>query len=372
MPVAAARVEATLRPAPDIRVRTVMRDLDIPWDVTFLPSGAMLVTERDRERILVKTARGKRRVVAAALPGVWSFGETGLMGIVADPRFRQNRRFYTCHGYQDATTTDVRVAAWRIDKGLRDAWRVETLVTGIPAATDGRHGGCRLRFGPGGALYVSTGDAAYYRNAQNLRSLGGKVLRVDPGTGKALRGNPYYRSDFVNKRKLWTHGHRNVQGLALRPRTQQRGRQLWSVEHGPACDDEVNLLVRGADYGWDPEPYYDESVPMTDFSLPGRQRGARWSSGCPTVATSGAGWLAGKRWGTWRGRLAVAALKDSSLRLLRFDRSGDLLGGRLVSELDGTYGRLRTAQLGPRKVLYVTTSNGGGNDRVLAVVARRR
>ncbi len=199
-----------------------MRDLDMPWDVTFLPSGAMLVTERDRERILVKTAGGKRRVVAANLAGVWSSGETGLMGIVADPRFRQNRRFYTCHGYEDATTTDVRVAAWRIDKALRDARRVEALVTGIPA-TDGQHGGCRLRFGPGGALYVSTGDAAYYRNPQNLRSLGGKVLRVDPDTGNALPGNPYYRSEYVNKRKVWTHGHRNVQGLALRPRTAQRG-----------------------------------------------------------------------------------------------------------------------------------------------------
>jgi glucose/arabinose dehydrogenase len=100
---------------------------------------------------------------------------------------------------------------------------------------------------------------------------------------------------------VWTWGHRNVQGLA------QRGDgTLWSVEQGSYRDDEVNLLVAGGDYGWNPVPGYDESVPMTDQSLPGRQIAAKWRSGDPTIATSGAAFVQGRRWGALNGALAVA------------------------------------------------------------------
>ena len=97
------------------------------------------------------------------------------------------------------------------------------------------------------------------------------------------------------KRKVYTYGHRNVQGMALR-----RGSQMWSVEHGTYRDDEVNKLKSGGNYGWNPVPGYDESKPMTDHSLPGRQIDAKWSSGQPTIATSGAAWLKGDVWGAWR------------------------------------------------------------------------
>lgn len=140
-----------------------------------------------------------------------------------------------------------------------------------------------------------------------------------------------------------------------------------SVEHGTFRDDEINVLVRDGDYGWQPGPGYDESSPMTDQSLPGPQREAAWSSGNPTVATSGAAWLAHPSWGPWQGRLAVAALKDSSLRVFDFD-GPTLVDVDQVPELDGTQGRLRSVTMGPNGALYLTTSNGGGNDVVLRVV----
>ena len=352
--------------APRLSVRRVMTGLDHPWDVTFLPSGAMLVTERDRERILLRRPGGQRRVVADKPRGFWHGGETGLMGIVADPAFAKNGRFYTCSGFQSARTQDVRVVLWRLPGSGARAVRVRPLVTGLPSVS-GRHGGCRLRFGRQDALYVGTGDAAVSTNAQSLHSLGGKVLRVDPRTGAGLASNPFARADDPDKRRVYTYGHRNVQGLALRP-----GGPMWSVEQGTYRDDEVNRLVAGGNYGWDPGPGYDESVPMTDFTLPGRQIAARWSSGDPTFATSGASWLSDARWGGWQGRLAVAALKDSSLRVMRFSPAGRLLGVRLPPQLDGTYGRLRSPQIGPDGALYVTTDNGGGNDVVLRVVPRPR
>ncbi len=361
----AAQARAENLAAPALRVTTVMRNLDIPWDTAFVPNGAMLVTERSRRRILLRTPRGAVRVVARRPRGIWAEGETGLMSLAVDPRFRRNHRFYTCHGaILGGGRHDVRVVAWRLNNRQTRARRVETLVRGIPA-TSGRHGGCRLEIDPRGRLWIGTGDAAIGRNPQRLNSLGGKVLRVNRFTGGAARGNPYRRADNRNRRKVITHGHRNVQGLAWRP-----GDGMWSVEHGSFRDDEVNRLVPRGDYGWHPVPGYNESVPMTDHSLPGRQRGAKWRSGNPTVATSGADWLTHRRWGAWRGRLAVAALKDSSVRIMRFSGRNRLLGVRRPAALT-RFGRLRSVTLGPNGALYLTTSNGGGSDRVLRVTPRR-
>lgn len=350
------------RQAVSVRVRTSVRGLDIPWDVAPLPNGAMLVTERTTRRLLLRTRNGGLRVLADAPNGTWAEGETGLMSVVADPKFRRNRRFYTCHGGFHNGQRDVRVVAWRMRAGNTGARRVQVLVRGMPVSS-GRHGGCRLEIASNGALFVGTGDAALSTTPQNLRSLGGKVLRVRRFGGGPFPGNPYQDSANRNRRLVFTHGHRNVQGLSQRP-----GGRVWSVEHGTFRDDEVNLLVGGGDYGWKPGPGYDESAPMTDFSLPGRQRGARWSSGTPTLATSGAVWLSHPRWGRWQGRLAVASLKDESLHVMRFSRRNRFIGMVSVAELDGTHGRLRSARLDATGVLYITTSNGGGHDRVLRVV----
>jgi aldose sugar dehydrogenase len=357
--------------APALRVTTVMRNLDIPWDTAFLPGGAMLVTERHRKRILLRRPGGRVRVVANRPPGIWASrisSETGLMSLAVDPRFGSNRRFYTCHGQTlRRGRHEVRVVAWRLGRRPLRARRVETLVRGIPATT-GRHGGCRLELDPRGRLWVGTGDGVIGTNPQRLRSLGGKVLRINRFTGGPARGNPYRRAANRNKRRVFTHGHRNVQGLAWRP-----GGGMWSVEHGTFRNDEVNRLVPRGDYGWSPGRSYNENRPMTDHRLRGRQRNAKWRSGTPTVAPSGATWLTHPRWGAYRGRLAVAMLADTSLRIMRFRNRGRerLLSRRTPRVLNGRFGRLRSTTLGPNGALYLTTSNGNGNDRVLRVVPRR-
>ena len=204
---------------------------------------------------------------------------------------------------------------------------------------------------------MTTGDAGGETNAQDLTSLAGKVLRVDASTGAAAPGNPFAPS------LVYSYGHRNPQGLALRPGT----RQMWSVEHGPSRDDEINLLVSGANYGWQSAPNtYDEGV-MTDLKQFPDAVEARWSSGANTIATSGGIFLEGDDWGIWEGRLAVASLKNKSLRLLEFDAAGVLLSEHVVGELKNAYGRLRTPMVGPNGALYVSTSAGGGSDKILLV-----
>ena len=234
-------------PAPEITVSTLVSGLNIPWDLAFTPDGTMLFTERGG-KLSGRLTDGTVRTVTADFSDLFVLRESGLMAIIVDPDFASNRRFYTCQAH---TGPEVQVIAWTIDATYTTATRsVDPLVGGIPAsATSGRHGGCRLRFGPDGYLWIATGDAAVGTTPQGLNSLGGKVLRVDASTGAGAPGNP-----FVSSPLIYTYGHRNVQGLALRPGT----RQMWTVEHGPDVDDEINLLVAGGNYGWDPVPNDDQ------------------------------------------------------------------------------------------------------------------
>jgi glucose/arabinose dehydrogenase len=348
---------------PALKVHTVVSGLDHPWDVKSIGGGRLLVTERDRARLSL-VENGKRHTVDFPSRKVWVSGETGLLGMAVDPEFSTNHRVYICQGgIRPQGGHDVRVIAWRLHVADRRATRIKTLIGGFPTSS-GRHGGCRVLVTDKGALLVGTGDAATGTNPRDLTSYGGKTLRLDRFSGKPWPGNRWPNAKSHVKRYIHTWGHRNVQGLA-----QRADGTLWSVEHGSDRDDEVNLLVNGADYGWNPVPGYDESVPMTDPSLPGHQVRARWRSGFPTLATSGAGWLPQGRasgWGAYRGTLAMAALKASRMLFMKFDGSGHLRWVKAPESLTHA-GRLRAVTTLPGGDILVTTDNGGGSDRILRV-----
>lgn len=347
---------------PLLGVTPVVGGLDLPWDVKPLPGRRLLITERDTRHLLLRTKKGALKRVKFPSAALFSGSETGLMGLAVDPKFSRNSRFYTCHGAK-AAGGETRVSAWRLRTNPLRATLSKRLVTGIPL-TSGQHGGCRLLITRDGSLVVGTGDAITGSNPRNLRSLGGKTLRLNRMTGKAWPTNPFINAATRNQRLLMTYGHRNVQGLSQRP-----GGAIWSAEHGPDRDDEVNRLTPGGDYGWNPVPGYNQGVPMTDQGLPGTQITARWSSGSPTVATSGISWVHGQQWGAYRGMLAVANLKASRVMFMRFDNAGNYVGTRIPNALT-RFGRLRSITSLPNGNLLVTTSNGDGRDKVLRVTPR--
>src|SRR5919112_1138686 len=133
-----------------MRVTTVLGGLDHPWDIAFFSPTRFLFTQRDRRTVSIGTTSGSSRVVGRAA-GIWSAGETGLMAIELGPDFRRSRAFYTCHGYRSGSTQDVRVARWRLNAAATSARLTKTIVRGLPSTT-GRHAGCALAFGRGGAL----------------------------------------------------------------------------------------------------------------------------------------------------------------------------------------------------------------------------
>jgi glucose/arabinose dehydrogenase len=288
-----------------------------------------------------------------------SGGRDGLHGAAR----RAGDRVFVC--FASTLGPDVRIARLTLNAGYTAVTSRTDIVTGIPVnpvGELGRHSGCRLRFGPDGALWVGTGDAAVGTNPQSPVSLGGKVLRIDQN-GAGVAGNAGFPFDA----RIQSWGHRNVQGLAF------RGNQAFGVEHGTGCDDEVNRLVVG-NYGWDPvpqapgRPQYDESASMTDLRKYPQAIRATWSSGCPTIAPSGGTFVSGRQWGTWNGGLVLGVLKGEHLRMLQISADGKRTLAMSVSVTDR--GRLRTPAVGPDGALYVTTGNGADIDSILRITPR--
>ena len=362
-PAGSTAVQSTAPPS--LQVSVVADGLDHPWDVAQAPDGTLLTDERGGGLTAV-LPDGTVRALRADFSDLFAAGETGLMGLVLDPSFGGNRRFYTCQGRLTGGRASIAVVAWTVDAGWRAATRVaDPLLGNIPVNQGiGRHGGCRLRFDPTGAMLVSTGDNAVGSHPQDTHSLAGKVLRIDASTGRPAAGNPFEGRPDAGSPYVYTYGHRNVQGLAVRPGT----RQVFGVEQGTYRDDEVNLLRAGGNYGYDPAGAggYDETVPMTDPRIPGAVA-AVWSSGPATIATSGGTFLDGKRWGSYDGLLLLGVLKGEGVLALRLDHDARLRAQFRLPGFEGTHGRIRTVQQGRDGDLYVTTDNGGNADQLLRV-----
>ncbi|HWJ62434.1 MAG TPA: PQQ-dependent sugar dehydrogenase [Acidimicrobiales bacterium] len=340
------------RAAPsDLQVTTAASGIGRPWDLAFSPGGQLFFTERGG-KIRFRTAGGTIRTLATP-SDVAPAGEGGMLGIALDPKFSSNRRIYTCFRSTAGGAADIRLVRWRVNDATTGLEQRADIVTGMPTNSSGRHSGCRPRFGPDGHIWMGTGDAATNTVPQDPKSLGGKVLRIDTN-GKGVAGNATSPFDP----RIYTYGHRNVQGIAFSP-----GGKAYSIEHGTGRDDEVNLLVARANYGWDPKSpgggsAYDESRPMTDLAKFPDARRAIWSSGNPTIAPSGGTFLKGEKWSGWAGTLAIAVLKDQKLLVLAFDSKGTAVEQQWTN-ITGR-GRLRVAVQGPDGNLYLAVDSDPG------------
>lgn len=347
---------------PQLNQSVFLSGLANPWDLGFSPDGWVVVTERPIGISAVRADGSARRLLHAPADLLVA-SEAGMMGLAIDPNFGANRRIYVCFGSRAAGRgDDVRLVRFRVNDDWSGVSQRADIVTGLPinpVGQLGRHSGCRPRFGPDGYLWVGTGDAAVGTVPQDLQSLGGKVLRVDTN-GTAAADNPFY--SVSGDARIFSYGHRNVQGLAFSP-----ARPSWnglSIEHGPNVDDEVNRLVQG-NFGWNPVPGYNESVPMTDLSLFPGAVSSVWSSGFPTIAPSGATFLTGSQWRSWENAMAVAVLKGAHLRIFLVQSDGSIRA-TVVRMAAGV--RLRTPVEGPDGNLYVTTDARPGGDLIYRLV----
>ncbi len=313
-------------PAASAAPQDVMVGLDAPWGLAFLPSGAVLVTLRDRAVVLLLDAGGVREVTGPGASelssGTVTGGEGGLLGVAVSPDFAQDRRVYL---YRTAADGNQVVRA-ELDGVAGTLGSLTPLLTGIPAA--GNHNGGRLAFGPDGMLYVTTGDAGERPASQNPGSLAGKILRLTPD-GEPAPGNPTAGSP------VWSLGHRNVQGLGWDP----TGR-MFASEFGQDTWDELNQITPGTDYGW---PQVEGIGGVPGFADPF----ATW----PTSEASPSGIA------VTDDAVYLAALRGRRLWVVPLTPDGV---GEPRAVLVGELGRLRAAAIGPDGALWLLTSNTDG------------
>jgi len=327
--------------------------LNNPWDMAFLSDGTMFFTERPGP---VKVRPVPSGVISTIVTpaDVAPAGEAGMMGLAVDPSFASNRFIYACY----TATGDNRVVRWQVNNTLNGVTGAGTvLVQGLSKANF--HDGCRIRFGPDGKLWVTTGDGGVGSHPQNIDSLNGKVLRIN-SDGSAPGDNPFVGRPGDDR--VYTFGHRNPQGISFRPGDDAP----YAIEHGPGANDEVNALVAGGNGGWDPVPGYNQNVPMTDLQKFPDAMIPAWRSGdSGTVAPSGGTFLTGSQWKSWNGALVVAFLKDSKARVMFLDGNGNV---SFATPVLANGVRLRSAVQGPDGNLYISTDVGGGNGAIWRVV----
>ena len=352
---------AAAAPVPTTTV--VQGGLVVPWDVAFTPEGTMLVTERPgRIRVYASGAPNAALVSTETIPGVRAEHESGANGLAVDVDFATNRFVYVCASRDSDGPT--RPAPW-MNEILRYRLSAEGVLgertmifTG--ARADTQHNGCSVEMHPDGHLWVGIGDGRVPSLAQDPTSTNGKILRMTRDGG-VPDDNPIMPGAEAPSH-VYSMGHRNPQGVAFEPGT---GR-VYAAEHGPGENDEINLIVPGANYGWPCYTGIDTPFlpggcgPATAYAAPA------WASGSPTIASSALAFLSHPMWGDWTGSAMVAQLKDQDVR--RFVGSSD---GQVMTQadliLDRQYGRLRASVQAPDGALYVTTSNGS-NDMVLRIV----
>ncbi|MCF7875957.1 PQQ-dependent sugar dehydrogenase [Candidatus Bipolaricaulota bacterium] len=306
---------------------TVISGLDTVWELAWDQENNLYITERSGK---VSKWSGNE-LTTLGTPKAVERGESGLMGMALDPGFQKNSRLYLCYTARRGSGLENVVTRFRLqgDKIKKE----EVILDGMRASFI--HDGCRLAFGPEDKLLITMGDSSRASLAQNPGSLNGKVLRINTD-GSLPADNPYSGSP------VYTLGHRNPQGLAVRPGTNQ----IYISEHGPDTDDEINRLVPGENYGW-------PTVKGTD-EVEGYEP-ALWDW-TPTIAPAGIAFLDSRT-------LYLATLKESKLHKLSLSEDGKVVEDIVV--LSG-YGRLRAVTKGPEgNCLYVSTSNkdGRGNPR---------
>jgi glucose/arabinose dehydrogenase len=332
-----------------VRVTDVVRGLEHPWGLAFLPEGSMLVTERPG-RLRLVGPDGRLSEALAGVPAVQAGGQGGLLDVALSPGFAKDRLVYLSFAEPGPGGAGTAVARGRLgERGLEGTevvWRQQPKVSGT------FHWGSRLVFRGDGTLFVTVGDRLTHRDAaQDLGVTLGKIVRINPD-GSAPRDNPFIGRDGVRP-EIWSYGHRNVQAAAL----DARG-ELWTVEHGARGGDELNNPQPGRNYGWPVITYgvdYSGARIGVGTARAGMEQPVYYWD--PVIAPSGALFYTGERFPQWRGDLFVGSLQPGGLVRLR------LANGRVAAEeryqLEPNE-RIRDVRQGPDGLIYLLADSSRG------------
>jgi aldose sugar dehydrogenase len=336
----------------ELDVETVASGLEHPWGMAFLPGGELLVTERPG-RLRVVLPDGRLSQPVGGVPAVAAAGQGGLLDVAIDPDFASNSLVYFSFAEAREGGAGLSVARGRLDLARNGLGDVEIIFRQQPAVGGGRHFGSRVVFANDGTLFVTAGDRGDHSDqSQNPQNHIGAVMRINPD-GSIPQDNPGVgRDDWADE--VWSIGHRNIQGAAMRPGTDQ----FWTNEHGARGGDEVNLIEPGLNYGWPVISYgvhYSGAAIGEGTARPGMEQPVYYWD--PSIAPSGMAFYTGDAFPEWRGNALIGGLVGQLLSRLT------MRGDAVVDEermLQGLNARIRAVSQGPDGLVYLLTDASDG------------
>ena len=325
-----------------LTVETLAEGLSVPWSITFLPDGDMLVTERPGRVRLIRDGVLAPDPVAG-VPEVLAYNQGGLFDVMPHPDFSANRVIFLAYAHGTEGSNTLRIARAKfVDDEIID---LQPIYDATPQRDTGHHYGGRIVWGPDGKLYVSSGEASRYKEkAQDMSTSYGAVIRINED-GSIPDDNPDFGDGALPE--LFSKGHRNPQGFAY---DAERG-IFWENEHGPRGGDEINIVRGGANYGWPAASYgidYNGALitPFTEYE--GTEQPFHYWT--PSIAPSGLAVYRGEMFEGWDGDLLVGAMAGAALHRLILE------GEEVVGQERYLLGeRIRDVRVGPDGAIYVAS-----------------
>ena len=323
-------------------------ELQIPWGFTFLPDNSLLITEKEGK--LIHFNKGKKSIIGN-IPEVYNRGQGGLLDIALHPKYKENGWIYLTYASVEGKEKGGHTALMRAKLKNNSLTEQQVLYKATPNTTKGQHFGSRIAFDKNGFLYFSIGERGDRdTNPQDIKRDGGKIYRLHDD-GRIPADNPFQDVKGA-KTAIYSYGHRNPQGLIMHPVTGE----IWDHEHGPRGGDEINIIKKGANYGWPLVTYGINygGTPITDKTeMKGMEQPIHYW--VPSIAPSGMTYVTSDIYKNWKGSILVGSLAFQYLERLILDGNKVIAREKLM---DGM-GRVRAVHEGPDGLIYVAVEGKG-------------
>lgn len=339
---------AVLQAPRDYKTEKVLDGISIGWGMVWLPDGSMLITEKSGTLYHFKD--GKKSKIKN-VPKVYHHGQGGLLDIALHPKYSDNGWIYMTYASSEGEGKGGHTALMRCKLNDGSLTDVEQLYKAEPNTDAGQHFGSRIVFDNEGYVYFSIGDRFEKEvNPQDITRDGGKIYRLHDD-GSVPNDNPFYNEPSA-KKAAFTYGNRNPQGMVKHPKTGE----IWMHEHGPKGGDEINIVKKGANYGWPLVTHgvdYDGSTISEETSRPEMEDPIfQWT---PSIAPCGMDFVQGDRYPEWKERLLVGSLKFGYVELLTLDGKKVTDRKKIVEDI----GRVRNVKMGPDDLIYISVEGQG-------------
>lgn len=343
----------------DIEIVELTAGLYHVWEIVWGPDDHLWVTERPGTVKRINPEDGTKELILDISDQIQTGSERGLMGMTLSPNFAEDKYLFLSYTYAINPGTYIKIVRYRYDEHKL----IEPTVLIDSILGSNFHDGCRLKFGDDGKLYITTGDATIPSIAQDRRSINGKVLRINPD-GSIPEDNPYYGNKTL-RNEIWSFGHRNPQGLVFHKGI------LYSSEHGPDTNDELNLIEKGRNYGWPTvEGFCDKTEEMSFCKENDIREPLAVYNLNSTLAVAGIDYYDvstdAKYYNPkWQNSIIMATLKTGLLKQIQMSNDGTSVVSDDINLINNEYGRLRAVCVAPDGRIFVGTS--GGIDKILVI-----